>query len=130
VDVDTNKSIEQIHDLPTESPSFGSGLVDSALRFVKKPLRELKPSEIRLLISQQIGLTSLVPIAVHLLEENPLLETEYYPGDLLRAVVTIERAFWASNEELHRKVLSVLESILEPPQEIISDIERFKSAPP
>lgn len=53
------------------------------------PLKELSSEDLRLLIGQEIGLPFLVPLALEQFAENPWTEGHMYPGDLLKAVVTV-----------------------------------------
>lgn len=49
------------------------------LRLRQTPLKDLTVSDLRLLVSQQIGLKTLVPKALHLILSEPLLEADFYP---------------------------------------------------
>jgi hypothetical protein len=51
--------------------------------------------ELRTMIGQGIGLPWFIPLALEHLEENPLVEGDYFPGDLLLKVLTISPEFWA-----------------------------------
>jgi hypothetical protein len=39
------------------------------------------------------GLEFLIPLAVELLQENPFVQVDYYPGDLLSVVIQVEPSF-------------------------------------
>ena len=52
------------------------------------------------MIGQGFGLNYLVPLAIDQLKINILAEGDYYPGDLLKNVLTIPQDFWLSNEPL------------------------------
>ena len=53
---------------------------------VTKPISELSVADLRLLISQDIGLRFVVPITLEIVEKDPLLECEHFKGDLLTAI--------------------------------------------
>ena len=71
----------------------------------------LKPSDIRLLIDQSIGLDDVVPIAIGILEENPLIEAEFYRGDLLKAVFGISKEYWSRHDELFVRAVELKSEI-------------------
>lgn len=50
-----------------------------------------------MLITQCIGLEHLMPIAMSRLRQEPLLQGEYYPGDLLCAVITVQPGYWSGS---------------------------------
>ena len=51
------------------------------------------------MIGQGFSLEHLVPIALEKLSENPFAEGDYYPGDLLKAVLSIKWDFWENNQD-------------------------------
>ncbi|WP_084486367.1 contact-dependent growth inhibition system immunity protein [Nocardia sienata] len=56
-----------------------------ALRDV--PLPDLTVEDIRVLLSQREGVDVLTPVALDILGSNPLAESDFYPGDLLTALL-------------------------------------------
>ncbi|MEU4430046.1 contact-dependent growth inhibition system immunity protein [Nocardia rhamnosiphila] len=56
-----------------------------ALREV--PLPDLTVEDIRVLLSQREGVDVLTPVALDILGSNPLAEGDFYPGDLLTALL-------------------------------------------
>jgi len=117
---------------PENAPT---GLVARCLRLRRAPLGELRPSDVRQLVNQNIGLPRTMPLALELLEAAPLIETIFYPGDLLRAVLTVEPSFWLHQTELHDRALAVVRSIGDgelaqsiedgAPEEIWEELQRF-----
>src|SRR5687767_13713337 len=65
-----------------------------------KPLSELTIEDLRLLIAQSIGLNYVIPIALQRIEENPLVSGDFYEGDLLEAVLSVEKEFWLKHPVL------------------------------
>lgn len=69
------------------------------------PIGTLSRADLRFLIGQHECLEFLVPMALGLLANDPWLEAEYYPGDLLSALLRIEHPpqYWSKgNKELSR----------------------------
>jgi hypothetical protein len=54
----------------------------------------MQVEDLRLLLSQQKGVTVLVPLALAKFEQNPLTEGDFYPGDLLTTILRIPQPNW------------------------------------
>src|SRR5262245_49973270 len=81
-------------------------MVARCLRLSRTPLKDVTVNDFRLLISQQIGLETLVPKTLQLVSNEPLLEADSYPGDLLSALLRIDKAYWSDRSvELGQLVL-------------------------
>jgi contact-dependent growth inhibition (CDI) system CdiI-like immunity protein len=50
--------------------------------------------DLRIMIGQNIGLSYLLPLAIEQLQHDPLVAGDFYPGDLLEAVLRVEPSFW------------------------------------
>lgn len=100
----TSSTLEQLDGRRWPAPPEGATptmLRCHALR--RAPLRNFSAEDYRLLINLGINEQQLVPLALSLLEEDPLQAGDYYPGDLLTAVLGIERDFWPAHPaELQR----------------------------
>src|SRR5947209_14425970 len=77
-------------------PADASRLVQTVHALRHKPVRQLGAEELRVLVSQQVSPDVLVPRALDLLEQNPLAEGDYYPGDLLVATLKLPADLWQS----------------------------------
>ncbi len=84
-----------------EIPENESYLVTSCHRLRKKPLSDFTVEDLRMLVSQNIGLKFLIPIALDILKSDALAEGHLYPGDLLLSVLKSNKDFW--NIELQEK---------------------------
>lgn len=93
------KSIEQLEKDIWKIPSeFPTDLVEKCYRYRKISISKLTDEQIRLLISQKIGIEYLIGIALEKLERNILTECDFYAGDLLIAVSSIPTEFWNENQ--------------------------------
>lgn len=95
------------------------------------PIGQLSPADLRFLIGQNECLRHLVPKALALLETDPWMETEFYPGDLLSAVVRIDHPadFWNLHEPLRLRLAEVARRALEdPPQGVERALFRLVQA--
>ncbi|HLO56874.1 MAG TPA: contact-dependent growth inhibition system immunity protein [Saprospiraceae bacterium] len=61
-------------------------------------LNEYTSDDIRFMILQGLGLAYLLPIGLNILKENLLIETSYYEGDLLSAIIKIDKTYWFGHE--------------------------------
>jgi hypothetical protein len=99
------KSIEQLEGKVWPEPEPGyTWLIKSCHRLRKKPLDEFSPDDLRLMIGQRIGLLYLMPLAIDLLEKEPLIEASYFPGDLLKNALTNLDFLSANHDLLARSV--------------------------
>jgi hypothetical protein len=91
-------SLEQIEgDAWGDPPAGATRLVHTAHELRRKPVAALTPEDFRLLIGQEIGVDVLVPHALALLAGDPLVEGDFYPGDLLVSVMKLPPEYWASH---------------------------------
>lgn len=81
-----------------------SYVVRTSLNALKKPLNQLDIQEIRLLITQKLGVKYVLPVAVNALEDDIFQEVTYYDGDLLNAVLNLPMSFWNDNKNEYEKM--------------------------
>jgi len=95
--VDRTLSINEIRG-GTEPPSeFQSSLIERHEAALATPLIKLSADQIALLVRQRTEPDLVVPLAVALLAEQPLLDAGLYPGDLFAAVLQLPADFWLSH---------------------------------
>jgi hypothetical protein len=98
-------TLEQLeNDIWPTPASYPTGLVERCYGLRKVPVADLTPGDLRVLVSQQIGLRFLVPLALALLDKNPILEAELYPGDLLGALFNVDTAYWEAHPDQQKQV--------------------------
>ena len=105
-----SKSIEQLeNDYWKEEIEFPSNLVINCHKYRKIPIKNLTIEQLRLLISQKIGIEYLTEIAIEKLEQNILAEGDLYEGDLLEAVLGLPNEFWTDKQTEFRTLQSLVE---------------------
>ena len=105
------KSIEELENKYWKAePEFPTDLVKKCFEYRKIKLSELTVEQIRLLISQKIGIQHLVGIALEKLELNIIAEGNLYEGDLLDSVSKISNHYWKKNLSEFREFKKLLES--------------------
>ena len=77
------------------------------------------------MIGQSIGLEFLIPLAVEHLENNPFVEGDYYPGDLLSVVMQIEPEFWQTHQDLYWRVSEIVAGLPSLMSDLTNAIHRF-----
>ncbi|UOZ08577.1 contact-dependent growth inhibition system immunity protein [Amycolatopsis sp. WQ 127309] len=82
-----------------DAPSDASRLVKTVHELRRKPVGQLTAEELRVLLGQRVGVDALVPFALATLERDPLAEGDFYPGDLLVAVLDLPADHWTRNAE-------------------------------
>ncbi|MEV7723572.1 contact-dependent growth inhibition system immunity protein [Streptomyces sp. NPDC087917] len=115
-------------------PPNTTRLVETVHALRRTPLRALTPADLRTLITQEVGLPYVLPVAVALLLEEPLLDAYFYEGDLLRAALACPSAAWSDFPDLARALAAVAEaipadSVAELPRGAAAEIARFVAGP-
>lgn len=89
-------------------PPDATSLVTRCHEYRDIPLGELTVDQLRCLLLQTISTDRLVPIALEILSDDPLIEDFHYPGELLNAVLMIDDpAWWRSNPGLLKQTLDI-----------------------
>lgn len=102
-----NKSLEELEGEKWPEPAyFSTKLVERVYRLRQQPLNELEADDVRLLLSQNMGLKYMIPMAVKILAEDPFHEALYYPGDLLWALLKVDPQLWQSG--VREKLLPIV----------------------
>ncbi|MEU3778492.1 contact-dependent growth inhibition system immunity protein [Streptomyces sp. NPDC032472] len=96
-------------------------------------LGELGPADLRTLISQQVALPYVLPLAVRLLLEEPLL-AYFHKGDPLLATVRVPASAWSLRPELGARLRTVITALPEAavaglPRGAVEELARFVAQP-
>jgi hypothetical protein len=106
-----HKSLEVLENekWPDEK-EYPTGLVRRCHEYRKISVDQLTAEQLRTLISQQIGLKYLIPLAMEFLAKDILTEADFYPGDLLETVVNAGSNAWNQNADLRKQLLELIET--------------------
>lgn len=125
---DGSQSLEQIEADPWgDAAPDASTLVATVHRLRQAPIASLDAEALRLLVAQHVGLEVLVPRVLVQLQADPLLEGDYYAGDVLVAMLRVPTDYWAANPTERRAMDLILESVTDPDAELQGDIDRFRT---
>lgn len=121
---------KSLNDLPGRHlgnpPPNATGLVRQCHELHRKPLSSMTPADLRVLISQGFALDLLMPLAMQVLEKEPLIDTAYYPGDLFAAVLGVGASFWASRPNMRASVEVLLDKAQPLPREVEKGLAAFR----
>jgi hypothetical protein len=92
-------------------PPEATYLVKRCHELRSKPVDDFSVEDLRLLIGQRIGLATLVPLAIAALEDDPLAQGDFYPGDLLGVVLRLPQTFWTQYSALRRRMAEVVDRL-------------------
>lgn len=106
------KSLVHLQKLGNYTPSKNppTTLVAKCEALLLKPLNEYSIENLRMMVGQQIGLEFLIPLAVEKLQEDILAEGDFYPGDLLAAVLRTDRSFWLQRCDLYDQLKKLVKA--------------------
>ncbi|MEV4600794.1 contact-dependent growth inhibition system immunity protein [Amycolatopsis sp. NPDC049253] len=111
-DVDESLTLEQIEDCRWGGPpADATRLVKTVYELRHKPVSAMDTEDLRVLLLQQESVDVLVPVALTHLERNPLAEGDFYPGDLLVAVLKIPGTYWQQHPDQHRRASAVVGAV-------------------
>ncbi|MCB0735787.1 MAG: hypothetical protein H6608_11870 [Flavobacteriales bacterium] len=102
-----SKTLEELEQDFWGEPGYDSYLVTTCHALRKKPLNQFDTEDLRIMIGQNISLVHLIPIALEQLTKDILAEGDFYPGDLLKAILSSEATFWL-NHPNHSQALQHL----------------------
>jgi contact-dependent growth inhibition (CDI) system CdiI-like immunity protein len=111
-DVDESLTLEQIEDRRWGNPpADATRLIKTVYELRHKPIGSMDVEDLRVLLLQQESVDVLVPVALNHLEQNPLAEGDFYPGDLLTAVLKIPQAYWQHHPDQDRRTSAVIGAV-------------------
>lgn len=121
-------SLEQIEDdFWGQPPSEATHLISTIYRLRGKPVGSLEAEDLRIMIGQNVGVDTLVPLALTRLTQEPLLEGDFYPGDVLTAVLQVSRGYWQAHPAHLQTVNEIISSIDDPGPPLDKEVERFRN---
>ncbi len=121
-EMEGNESLE-----PLSPPEGAKSSVSTGCEALfQKPIADLSIEDIRLLLSQDIGIRFLIPLAIEHLRNNAFAQCAYYPGDLLSAVMRIPPEFWAKHEETYWEVSEIASGLLPTLKKLEEEIQKFQ----
>ena len=95
VPFDKALSLEQLEGQSWGEPKYDSYVVRTSHDLRKKPIGHLTDEELRLALSQEVGLSFTVPVAVERLRAASFRSGDFYRGDMLNSLLKLPDASWS-----------------------------------
>ena len=102
------KSLIELGEFKEEKNQNLYGLINRVNQACQIKLQDLEVENLRVLVSQEIGLKYCIELAIDFLENNILSEGDFYPGDLLIALVSIQSQTWDSHPKSYERLSSLI----------------------
>ncbi|MGX6745448.1 contact-dependent growth inhibition system immunity protein [Streptomyces peucetius] len=123
------RTLEELESARWPAPGPTTHLVQTVHGLRRKPVGTLTPAELRLMIAQHVGLPYLLPPAMEILRNDPLVDAWFYEGDLLQAVLSAAPEAWVLLPDLSRELREIVGSLPEVPDEVRHTAEDFMNRP-
>ncbi len=117
-----NSSLDEIEGSNQKYCNLSSGLIEKCMVARTRKIKELSAEEVRILMSQNIGLEYIVPFSLDILEKEPLIFGGLYKGDLLVALLNVDKSFWIKNPKWNNRLMEITIEIEEIYNTISEDI--------
>ena len=92
---------------PNEAPT---NMIKRCLELCKVPLDKFTVEDLRLMIGQEFSLQYLIPLAIEHLQTDIFAEGDFYPGDLLNNILSVDTKFWLTNRNLWTKINDLIKN--------------------
>lgn len=109
--LDEDRTLRVLLAWPASNQPAPTPLVERCKIALDTRLRDFSKEQIRLLIGQEIGLEYLIPKALAILTEEPMVGVTHYPGDLLSVCLRVKEDFWAVEPQLRQQLLAQVENL-------------------
>ena len=124
------KSLESLEKniWPALGPGEFSNLIKTCYLLRKKQLQDFTTEDLRIMIGQEIGLYFLMPLAIETLADNLFAEGNYYEGDLLKSVLSVDTKFWDDNINHWQQLNALIKDRRQEIKEVKFDLSNFDNS--
>ncbi|MFH8895437.1 contact-dependent growth inhibition system immunity protein [Streptomyces coeruleorubidus] len=130
---DPTQSLEQLEGQRwPDPPQDTTSLVKAVHELRRRPVGDLRPDELARLITQDVGLPWLLPLAVRILRDTAPAQAAggWYDDDLLYAVVTRRPRVWEQFPGLARELKTAVETLVGLSRYVRDEVDAFLSSLP
>jgi hypothetical protein len=120
------KTLAELEGVATDAPPYDSYVMGTCHRLRKKPIGEFSVEDLRIMIGQNIGLFFLVPLALDILEPDPLVEGDFYPGDLLCALLRADPGYWERHSDQQARLGQIIGRIADVPDDVARELDTWR----
>lgn len=101
-------------------PDYDSYVVRTVYALRRKRLLDLTHKELRLALSQRVGLPYILDLAFFRLRMNPFIGGDFYNGDIIAALVLADQSVWQDRSDLRAELPDLLQKAL-----VLADADEF-----
>lgn len=102
------RPLRQVIGWPASEPPHETPLVERCHAALDLPLKDQTVETLRLLLGQGIGVETLLPRALDILELDILASGDLYDGDLLQSCLRLPASTWSQNPTLWTQLNAIL----------------------
>ncbi|MEU6907262.1 contact-dependent growth inhibition system immunity protein [Streptomyces coeruleorubidus] len=127
--VDPTQTLEQLEGQRwPDPPQDTTSLVKAVHELRRRPVGDLRPDELARLITQDVGLPWLLPLAVRILRDTAPAQAAggWYDDDLLYAVVTRRPQVWEQFPDLARELRTAVETLAGLSRHVRDEVDAFR----
>lgn len=95
----------------------------------RKPLHSLSNDELRLAVSQAVGVPFILDLALERVSSAPLLDGGCYPGDILSALIRADESVWNERPNLREMLPELYRQALDAPIDVNDAFRESLSLP-
>jgi hypothetical protein len=110
---DVHKSVQALMGEAVDLSYVEHGTEYALQKLLTKPARRLNAVDLHFLVQHGVALGYVVPLAIVKLGDDPFLQAEQYPGDLLTRVLEVNATFWQDRHDLWCAMIPVLEAAVD-----------------
>ena len=125
-DEERRQSLQELERQDWGEATFPSYLVRTCHALRRKPLRDFTIEDVRIMIGQNFSLNYLIPLAIEHLQQDPLVEGDFFPGDLLASVLKVKADFWHTHPDLCQVIEDIVEQLKPLPEDLCQALQVFQ----
>lgn len=112
--IDRSKSLQELEGEDWGDPEAAETPMIGRVRTLRrKPVEDLTNGEVRLAVAQRVGFPLVLELALERLRPDPLLLADFYPGDVLAALVRIDEPEWEGRNDLRASLAELYRHAME-----------------
>jgi len=123
--------LEQLEGVIWDEPDQEDTLMVQRIHAIrKKPIGSLTDDELRLAVSQRVGIPFILDVAFQRLSDDPLLDADCYPGDFLSALIRAKDELWVERAYLRSQLVDLYAYAMAQPRDATASFRESLGLPP
>lgn len=125
---DLSRSLTSLEEVDWGEPTYDSYVVRTIHALRRKSLSDLTNKELRLAISQEVGVPFILDLAFERLRANPLISGDFHMGDVLVSLLRASPAIWHERRTLQAELPVLVKQATKQSHEHGFDGEVFRNS--